>query len=92
MKRLIAALAVAAALVIPASVTAAPPPSGGYHQPGYDQAIDNTQCADHGAFGYFGTYGGPRHDLGQGNPNGPGADGQATGDANSNLCGNPQND
>ena len=67
--------------------------AGPYSGPGYDKAIANTPCADHGAFGYFGEQGAV-HDLGINNlgSNGkPGADGQATGAANSNLCGNPQN-
>jgi hypothetical protein len=50
----------------------------------------NGPCADHGAFGAFGTFGDAPHDFGQGNPNGPGANGQATGAANSSVCGNPQ--
>jgi hypothetical protein len=93
MKRLIAVLAVGAGLTIPAAAAAAPGP---YTQPGYEDAISNTDCADHGSFGFFGDKGNPAfHDFGTNYPgsnNKPGANGQATGDANSNLCGNPQND
>ena len=59
-------------------------------QPGYDKA---SSCgAGHGTFGYLGEQG-ARHDLGQGDetPAGSvklGADGPATGLANSTLCGN----
>ena len=90
MKRLIAVLAVGAGLTIPAAAAAAPGP---YSQPGYEPAISNTECADHGSFGFFGDKG-VIHDFGVNNPgsdNKPGANGQATGDANSHLCGNPQN-
>lgn len=55
--------------------------SGYGTQPGYDNAMTNSNgCAGHGAFGAFG-----KDDNLAG-----GADGQATGDANSHLCGNPQ--
>jgi hypothetical protein len=87
-KKAIITLIVLVALALPTTVFAAGPYSG----PGYDHAIGNTKCADHGAFGYFGDKGAV-HDFGTNNPgtNGkPGADGQATGDANSQLCGNPQ--
>jgi hypothetical protein len=89
MKRAIALSAVVAGLLIPATASA----GGAYSGPGYDQAIGNTPCADHGAFGYFGQQG-EVHDLGINNlgSNGaPGADGAKTGDSNSHLCGNPQN-
>jgi hypothetical protein len=88
LRRLIAALAVAVGLMIPAAASAAGP----YSAPGYEHAIANTKCADHGAFGYFGEKGAV-HDFGTNNPGTdgkPGANGQATGDANSQLCGNPQ--
>lgn len=88
MRKFVATLIVLAAMALPATVFAAGP----YSQPGYGHAISNTDCADHGSFGFFGDKGAV-HDLGTNNPgtNGkPGADGQATGDANSNLCGNPQ--
>jgi hypothetical protein len=51
---------------------------------GCDQAFGNTICAGHGAFGAFGDKGDFGHDWRGG------ADGAATGAANSNLCGNPQ--
>jgi hypothetical protein len=89
-KKIISTLVAVGALALPSAAVAAGPYSG----PGYNQAISHTECADHGAFGYFGEQG-TRHDLGTNNPGSnlePGADGQATGDANSNLCGNPQND
>ena len=55
-----------------------------------DQALSQTTCAGAGAFGAFGEQG-DRHDLGQGDtsPTGMlklGADGPATGLANSGLC------
>ena len=70
----------------------------GSHRCGYDHAIDNTECADHGAFGFFGAQG-DVHDLGTDNPgsNGrpgaskwqhPAASGATTGGNNSSLCGN----
>src|SRR3989344_2151304 len=64
-------------------------------QPGYEIANDNTICAGHGSFGYFGkdwNLGNEQsgHYLGGSYP-GPGADGQQTGINNSHLCGNPQN-
>ena len=75
---LVAAVGLAVAgLAAPASAA-----GGGYgSQPGYDVANGNTVCAGHGAFGAFGK---------DNNLKG-GANGQATGDANSSLCGNPQN-
>jgi hypothetical protein len=92
MSKLIATLVAAFALAVPSTALATGP--GPYSQPGYDQAIGNTECADHGSFGYFGDKG-VIHDFGTnypGSDNAPGADGQATGDNNSHLCGNPQND
>jgi hypothetical protein len=60
------------------------------NNPGRQQATEvGAQCgsgAGSGAFGYFGK----DNNLGITNPNGPGADGQATGQANSALCGNRQ--
>jgi hypothetical protein len=91
MRKIILAVIAVAVLALPASALAERPDPGGYQQPGYDQAIGNTECADHGAFGFFGDNGNPAyHDFGTNHPGGPGADGQATGDANSSLCGNPQ--
>ena len=104
MKRLIAVLAVAAGLMvpillIPAGAGAAPPNGGGYCGASATgcAAAPEAQCgsnAGSGAYGAFGNYGDVTHDFGVNNPgsdNKPGANGQATGDANSNLCGNPQN-
>ena len=54
--------------------------SGYGTQPGYDVSNSHTACAGHGAFGAFGK----DYNLAGG------ADGQATGANNSNLCGNPQ--
>ena len=73
--------------------------AGAYSGPGYDHAINNTECADHGAFGYFGAQG-EVHDFGTNNPgtnDRPGASnfqhpnstsGATTGGNNSSLCGN----
>ena len=86
MKKFITIAAAAAVLVIPATASAMDYGT----QPGYDNA---SYCgAGHGTFGYLGAKG-PRHDLGQGDnsPTGSmklGADGPATGAANSALCGN----
>jgi hypothetical protein len=86
MKKLIIIAAAAAALAIP--VTASAMTYG--DQPGYDNA---SSCgAGHGTFGYLGEQG-YRHDLGQGDTTEAGsvklgADGPATGLANSALCGN----
>ena len=87
MKKFMIMAAAAAVLAHPLTASAAP-----YAQPGYDKAVANTTCADHGAFGYMGEQG-ARHDLGQGDtsPTGMlklGADGPATGLANGSLCGN----
>lgn len=58
--------------------------------PGRQQATDvGAQCgsgAGSGAFGFFGK----DNNLGNSNPNGPGADGQQTGLNNSAVCGNRQ--
>ena len=64
-------------------------------QPGYVVANDNTVCAGHGSFGFFGkdwNLGNlvSGHYLGGSYP-GPGANGTQTGINNSTLCGNPQN-
>ena len=87
MKKFITIAAAAAVLVIPATANAME-----YgQQPGYDNA---SFCGEgHGTFGYLGEQGNGRHDLGQGDksPTGSlklGADGPATGLANSSLCGN----
>jgi hypothetical protein len=69
--------------------------SGYGTQPGFEVADSKTDCAGHGAFGFFGK----DWNLGNlqsghypgGSFPGPGADGQQTGANNSNLCGNPQN-
>jgi len=85
MKKFITIAAAAAVLAIPATASAM---TYG-EQPGYDSA---SLCgAGHGTFGYLGEQG-VRHDLGQGDttPAGSvklGADGPATGLANSTLCG-----
>ena len=78
-----------AAAVLALPVTASAMPYG--QQPGYDNA---SFCGSgHGTFGYLGEQG-QRHDLGQGDTTLAGsaklgADGPATGAANSQLCGNP---
>lgn len=84
MKKFITIAATAAILAVPATANAA------YgDQPGYSNASD---CgAAHGTFGYLGEKGNGRHDLGQGDtsPTGSvklGADGPATGAANSTAC------
>jgi len=76
--------------------TSSPP---GNSQPGLDRYLANpgrqqatevgAQCgsgAGSGAFGFFGK----GNNLRNSNPNGPGADGTATGLANSSICGNRQ--
>jgi hypothetical protein len=75
MKKLIIAAAACAALAIPASAMAGNSGTGAeYHPQGSD-------CGQyHGAFGYFGK----DNNLGvKSDPSDPGADGQATGAANS---------
>ena len=95
MRKFIIGAAAFSILAIPASSALA---AGAYSAPGYDHAIDNTECADHGAFGFFGAQG-DVHDLGTDNPgsNGrpgaskwqhPAASGATTGGNNSSLCGN----
>jgi hypothetical protein len=76
---------VPAALVCLASAPAFADASGdgsGYGtQPGFEVAMSHSGgCAGHGAFGAFGK----DHNMAGG------ANGQATGAANSSLCGNPQ--
>jgi hypothetical protein len=86
MKKFIIIAATAAVLVIPATASAMTYGD----QPGYNNA---SYCgAGHGTFGYLGDQG-YRHDLGQGDNTDLGsaklgADGPATGVANSALCGN----
>jgi hypothetical protein len=86
MKKFITIAAAAAVLVIPATANAMEYGT----QPGYDNA---SFCGSgHGTFGYLGEQG-FRHDLGQGDTTDAGkvklgADGRATGLANSSLCGN----
>ena len=83
--------AVAAAVVIggPASGALAGKKNYG-EQPGYSNATTNSDgCAYNGAFGALGAESNP------GDPNWnaggePGANGPATGEANSTRCGNPQ--
>jgi hypothetical protein len=70
--------------------------SGYGTQPGYDNAIANSNgCAGAGAFGAFGKGYNLGNDVSGHFPSaysaGPGANGQATGYFNSNNCGNPQN-
>ncbi|HET8586568.1 MAG TPA: hypothetical protein VFM74_01710 [Candidatus Limnocylindria bacterium] len=64
---------------------AAATPSGycGASDNGCTQSTGNTVCAQHGAFGAFGTYG-YIHDFRGG------ANGDGTAYNNSTLCGNPQ--
>jgi hypothetical protein len=86
MKKFIIIAAAAAVLALPATASAMQYGD----QPGYNNA---SYCgAGHGTFGYLGEQG-ARHDLGQGDntPAGSaklGADGPATGAANSALCSN----
>src|SRR4051794_19962169 len=86
MKKLITIAAAAAVFALPVAANAMTyGEQSGYDNPSY--------CgAGHGTFGYRGERG-SRHDLGQGDdsPTGSlklGADGPATGSANSALCGN----
>jgi hypothetical protein len=51
---------------------------------GCDQSSERTICSGHGSFGAFGEQGDFGHDFRGG------ANGQLTGQNNSNLCGNPQ--
>jgi hypothetical protein len=81
-KKLIVSAAAIASLVGGLAATA----SAAYGtQPGFEVSNSHTECAGHGAFGAFGEHGDVVHDFRGG------ADGQATGDNNSSLCGNPQN-
>ena len=85
MKKSAVMIAALAALVVsggPAFADASGDGSGYGTQPGYDNAITNSNgCAGHGAFDAFG----------KDNNFAGGADGAATGYNNSHLCGNPQN-
>jgi len=96
MRKSVALFATAVALAIAPSALADPPGGGGYgSQPGYEEALSHTACADHGSFGAFGNFGDIAHDFGVNNPGTdgePGADGQQTGSNNSHLCGDPHND
>ena len=81
MKKFIITAVAATALAVPAMASAAP----GYNVP----VTASCSGAAHGTFGYLGEKG-PRHDLGQGDttPAGSlklGADGPATGAANSSV-------
>ena len=94
--KMIQAVVMIAILVI--SLVAAFPARAGYcdqSQNGCDTAGSHTECYGHGAFGAFGDKGDGPHDFGHvypGDSNGkPGANGQLTGDNNSNLCGSPAN-
>jgi hypothetical protein len=84
-------------LLIPSGAAADPPNGGGYcgaSVNGCEAALAaGAQCgtgAGSGAFGAFGNFYSNKHDLGQGNPDGPGTDGTQTGLNNSALCGNRQ--
>jgi hypothetical protein len=83
-KKFMILAAAAAVLALPVTASAA------YgDQPGYSEA---SACGSaHGAFGTLGANGDGRHDLGQGDTTYPGslklgADGPATGLANSQAC------
>ena len=83
MGKIIATLVIAAAAVLGSSGSA----NAAYcdaSSNGCEHSSDNTICYNHGAFGAFGENGSGMHDWSGG------ADGAATGAANSNLCGNPQ--
>jgi hypothetical protein len=80
--KIIASLVIAAAALLG---------SGGVADAAYCGASTNgceqssrTPCSGHGSFGAFGEQGDFGHDFRGG------ADGQLTGQNNSNLCGNPQ--
>lgn len=99
MKNILRSGILAAALAISGAAWAGNAGDGsGYGtQPGYSNAIANSNgCAGAGAFGAFGAgfnFGNSTsgHVPYAGNAqNGNGADGQATGANNANLCGNPQ--
>jgi hypothetical protein len=81
-KRAIVTVACASALAIPAIGIAGSSGDGSEYgtQPGFTVANDNTPCAGHGAFGYFG----------KDNNLAGGANGYQTGINNSALCGNRQ--
>ena len=94
-----ALFAVLGVLTLSTAALADQPASPGNSTPGIDRYNNNpgrqqatavgAQCgsgAGSGAFGYFGK----DNNLGNSNPNGPGADGQQTGLNNSALCGNRQ--
>ena len=89
MKRIILAAVAALTLAVPAAASAN---ADGYGNAGSEQAASVEACGyGAGAFGALGEFG-YRHDLGQGDtsPTGSvklGADGPATGLANSTLCG-----
>jgi hypothetical protein len=98
MKKLVAILAAAFALALPAVATAEGPGdwASGPSQHGAEATeAAGAQCgegAQSGTFGYYGAHG-QVHDLGVNNPGRdgvPGADGQGTGLSNSGVCGNRQ--
>ena len=82
MKRLLPAVACACALALPAIGLAGNFGDGSEYgtQPGFDVSLGHTDCAGHGAFGYFGK----DHNLAGG------ANGYQTGLNNAGLCGNRQ--
>ena len=82
MKRLLLAFASACVLAGPAIGIAGNSGDGSEYgtQPGFTVANDNTPCAGHGAFGYFG----------KDNNLAGGANGYQTGLNNASLCGNRQ--
>ena len=82
MKKPLITLACICALALPAIGLAGNSGDGSEYgtQPGFAVATDNTACSGAGAFGYFGK----DNNLGiKSDPTDPGANGQATGDANS---------
>src|SRR6476659_5705924 len=105
MKRIFQLAVLLGALAVSAAAWAGNAGDGsGYgSQPGYDNAIANSNgCAGHGAFGAFGKGANLGIANPPGNPDqpghatflgyypGPGTDGQQTGLNNSTLCGNRQ--
>ena len=72
----------------------------GNSTPGIDRYLDNAgrqqagvvgaQCGTGAASGSFGYFGKDNNEGIKSDPNDPGANGQATGDANSSVCGNNQ--
>ena len=79
-------------MVFPAFASNAGDGSAYGTQPGYAVANNNTECAGHGSFGYFGKDWNLGNEVSghYGTNPGPGANGQQTGINNSTLCGNRQ--